>query len=80
MFRNPEQAASAYTVLEAYTKNVAYENFWDEKLGTIEVGKKADLAVLGQNILTCDPEEISETPVLYTIAGGKIVYQGEDIK
>ena len=80
MFRNPEQAVSAYTVLEAYTKNVAYENFWDEKLGTIEVGKKADLAVLGQNILTCDPEEISETPVLYTIAGGKIVYQGEDIK
>lgn len=80
MYRNPEQSVSAYTVLEAYTKNVAYENFWDEKLGTIETGKKADLAVLGQNILTCNPEEISETPVLYTIAGGKIVYKNDATK
>ena len=77
MYRAADQAITAYQALEAYTKNVAYENFWEDELGTIEVGKKADLVVLGDNILKCDPKAISDTPILYTIAGGQVVYEGK---
>ena len=75
MHRWAEQGLTAYQMLEAYTKNVAYENFEDSEIGTIEVGKKADLVVLGQNILKCDPTAISDTQVVYTISDGHIVYQ-----
>lgn len=74
LYRWREQGLTAYQMLEIYTKNVAYQNFMEEEIGTIEVGKKADLVVLGQNILTCDPKAISETEVVYTISNGKIVF------
>ena len=74
--RWPEQALTAYELLQAYTSNVAYENFQEELVGTIEVGKKADLVCLDTNILTCDPKQISDTAVLYTISDGRVVYEG----
>ena len=76
-FRTPDQALTVYEMLTAYTKNVAYENFWEDELGTVEVGKLADLTVLDQNILEIEPRLISDTKVLYTISDGRIVYSAD---
>ena len=76
MTRWPEQGLTPYQMLEAYTKNVAYENFMDDIIGTVEVGKFADLVVLDTNILEVDPKEISSAKVVYTISDGRIVYEG----
>ena len=75
MYRWPEQGITAYQALEAYTKNVAFENYMEDIVGTLEEGKFADITVLDQNILECDPKDIAETKVLYTISDGRIVYQ-----
>ena len=77
MYRWPEQAITAYQALEAYTKNVAYENYMEDKVGTLEEGKLADLTVLDQNILECGPKKISDTVVRYTISDGRIVYKAK---
>ena len=74
--RNAAQAATVYEMLEMYTTNAAYAAFLDDRVGTIEVGKKADLVVLGDNLLTCDVKAISDIPVVYTISNGRIVYEG----
>lgn len=76
MTRWPEQGLTAYQLLEAYTKNVAYQNFMDDIIGTVEVGKFADLVVLDTNILEVDAKAISDTRVVYTISDGRIVYEG----
>lgn len=76
MTRWPEQGLTAYQLLEAYTKNDAYQNFMDDIIGTVEVGKFADLVVLDTNILEVDPKEISSAKVVYTISDGRIVYEG----
>ena len=76
MYRWPEQALTPYEVLQAYTTNVAYENFFDDKVGTLEVGKKADIVCLDTNILTCDPKKISDARVLFTISDGRVVFEG----
>lgn len=76
MTRWPEQGLTAYQLLEACTKNDAYQNFMDDIIGTIEVGKFADLVVLDANILEVDPKEISSAKVVYTISDGRIVYEG----
>ena len=73
--RNADQAVTVYEMLEMYTSNGAYAAFLDDRVGTIEVGKRADLVVLSQNILTCDVKAISDTVVNYTISDGRIVYE-----
>ena len=73
--RNADQAVTVYEMLEMYTSNGAYAAFLDDRVGTIEVGKRADLVVLSQNILTCDVKAISDTIVNYTISDGRIVYE-----
>ena len=48
----------------------------DDIIGTVEVGKFADLVVLDTNILEADAKAISDTRVVYTISDGRIVYEG----
>lgn len=76
-FRNREQTVSVWEMLKAYTVNGAYAMKMDDLFGTIEVGKKADLVVLGKNILNCDVRCIADTKVCCTIMNGDIVYQAE---
>ena len=75
-YRWKEQGLTAYQMLEMYTKNVAYENFMDDIVGTIETGKKAYLVVIDRNILDVDPKQISEAKVVCTVSNGDIVYEG----
>ncbi len=73
----PEERISVEDAIKAYTLNTAYANFEEEIKGSIEVGKVADLAVLTNNLLEIEPEEILDTEVLYTVVGGTIVYEKE---
>ncbi len=48
--------------------------WWEDKIGSIEPGKLADLAVLDQDILTCPVDDIKKTKVLATMIDGKVVH------
>lgn len=48
--------------------------FRDDKAGSIEVGKNADLVVFSENMFEVEPEDISQVKVEMTIVGGEIVY------
>jgi predicted amidohydrolase YtcJ len=61
--------------IKGFTIWAAYGAFQEEVLGSIEVGKLADLTVLDKDILTAEPREILETQAVYTIVGGKIRYE-----
>lgn len=74
--RNPDQGVSVMNALKWYTTNGAYQMRMEDCIGTIAVGMKADLVVLGKNILTCDVKEISDVSVDYTISDGRIVFEG----
>jgi predicted amidohydrolase YtcJ len=69
------QAVSVMDGIRAYTINGAYAAFDEDKLGSVELGKYADLIVLSKDILSIPVEEILETEVILTIIDGKIVYQ-----
>lgn len=74
--RNPDQGVTPMEMLQCYTVNGAYEMKMEDLVGSIAVGKKADLAVLEHSILDCDAKEIAQTKVCCTIMNGKIVYEG----
>jgi len=71
----PREAMTRREALRAYTYNGAYSMFKERELGTLEAGKLADLVVLDHDILTAPAPEILATHVLYTVLGGKVVYQ-----
>ena len=64
------ERVTAEQMIEATTLNVAYQLLCDDRLGSITVGKEADLVVLKQDITVCDPEQIADTEVLRTMVGG----------
>jgi predicted amidohydrolase YtcJ len=65
--------------LSFYTTSAAIHCYMEDKIGSIEVGKYADLAIWNINPLTCDTEELKELTCLKTMIEGKIVYTRADI-
>ena len=61
-------------VIKMHTINAAYEMHQEKARGSLEVGKDADLIVLDQNLFRIRPTQISETHVLMTMLGGRVVY------
>ena len=62
--------------IRVYTWNGAYLSKDEDKLGSIEPGKLADLIIIDRDITSVSPEELLETNVLMTIVDGKTVYAG----
>lgn len=73
----PSERVTVEQMIESFTINGAYAIFMEDQIGSLEVGKKADLVVLSQNILEIDPRQIHNTIALLTYFGGKEVYRSE---
>jgi predicted amidohydrolase YtcJ len=73
----PEEKITVEDAVRAFTHGSAYAAFSDDRVGTLEAGKLADLAVLSQDIFRADPLAIGKTRVTMTMVGGKIVYRAE---
>jgi hypothetical protein len=72
----PEERITVEDAVKAYTRGSAYAAFAENQVGTLEVGKLADLAVLSQDIFTAQPKDIGGTRVTMTMVGGRTVYPG----
>jgi predicted amidohydrolase YtcJ len=70
----PEQRIDLPAAIAAFTINAAFVNRLDDRTGSIEVGKSADLAVLDRNLFDIPVSEISDTQVLVTLFEGKAVH------
>ncbi len=71
---NVGQQISRMEALRLYTTGSAWFTFDDEDLGSIEVGKLADLVVVSDDYLTVPDEEIRTLSSVLTLIGGKVVY------
>jgi len=76
----PDQRLTIEEAIEATTKGPAWASFEEDIKGTLTAGKLADIAVLDTDLIEAgnnDPAKLLEAKVLYTIVGGKVVYQGQ---
>ena len=73
----PEQAITPYEALRAVTVDAAWQYFEEDRKGTLEEGKLADLVILSDNPLAIDPMTIKDIVVLETLKEGETVYRAE---
>jgi predicted amidohydrolase YtcJ len=71
----PEEAITREEAIRLYTSAAARYAFAEEKVGSIEPGKHADLVILSGDPLTAAPEELKRIQALRTIVGGRTVYE-----
>ncbi len=72
--RSADQMPSREEALRMYSINAAWFSFDEDKRGSLEVGKYADLAVLSDDYMTVPVEKVGEITSLLTLLGGKAVY------
>jgi predicted amidohydrolase YtcJ len=71
----PEERLTVRQAVDAYTRGAAYSAFFEHRVGTLEPGKEADLAVLSQDIFSVPSSDIGKTDVVMTLVGGRVVYE-----
>ncbi|MEO9869562.1 amidohydrolase [Ekhidna sp.] len=73
----PAEKMTREQALKSYTLDAAYAAFRENRKGSIEVGKWADLTILDQDIMTIPEDEILDLNVMMTIIAGEVVYEAE---
>lgn len=72
---HPEQIITRQEAIRLYTINNAFLSFEEDRKGSLEPGKLADMIVVDRDLLECPLEDIPQTQVEKTYLGGRLVYQ-----
>src|SRR6266446_1692264 len=72
--RGPEETPNRAEALRFYTQGSAWFSRDENRRGSLEAGKLADLAVLSKDYMTVPVNQVGGTESLLTMVGGKIVY------
>ncbi|WP_421937540.1 amidohydrolase [Phenylobacterium sp.] len=71
----PQEALSRAEALKLFTSNAAYARFSEGELGTIQVGRIADLSGFSVDLMTAPEAAIPKGHAVLTVVGGKVVYR-----
>jgi len=71
----PEERLTREEALRGFTLDAAYSLFWEKEIGSLEVGKRADLVVYGKDPMRVPDAELATVPIDYTLVDGRTVYQ-----
>ena len=72
----PEEKVTRQEALKMFTIWPAYASFEENKLGTIEVGKRADFSAFKTDLMTAPGPEILTSEPLFTMVNGKMAFDG----
>ncbi|MDH4092055.1 MAG: amidohydrolase [Cyclobacteriaceae bacterium] len=75
---NARETVSRIEMIKAYTINAAKLLLMDKKIGSIEPGKQADFVLVDRDVLAVDENLIKHTQIIWTMFGGKIVFNAKD--
>lgn len=71
----PDERLSREETLKSFTWNAAYAAHAEKDLGSLEVGKLADMVLFDTDVMSVEPREILRARPLLTIIGGEIVFE-----
>jgi predicted amidohydrolase YtcJ len=72
---HPEEALTREEALRVFTSGAAYARFAEKELGSISVGKQADLSAFSVDLMTAPAADIPKGHAVLTVVDGEVVYQ-----
>ena len=72
------EAVDIHTALRSYTAWGSRQMFLEDKIGTLEAGKRADIAVWDRDLYSVSSEQIKDLKCLMTLLNGEVVYSSQD--
>jgi predicted amidohydrolase YtcJ len=75
---HPSERLSRKEALYGYTQGAAYAAFMEEEVGSITPGKRADFAVLSQDLMRVPDEALLDTEVVATYLDGALIHSTPD--
>ncbi|HEV2399502.1 MAG TPA: amidohydrolase family protein [Candidatus Sulfotelmatobacter sp.] len=74
------EAVDIHTALRSYTAWGARQMFLENKIGSLEVGKRADIAVWDRDLYSVPTEQVKDMKCLMTLVDGEVVYSAAGAK
>jgi hypothetical protein len=71
----PDERVDLDTAIRMHTINGAYAEFAEDRKGSIEVGKYADLTLLSEDIRSVEVNALRDLPIAMTLVEGEVVYE-----
>ena len=71
----PSHSLSVEEALRCYTSSASRAVHREDQVGTLEIGKFADLVILNQDPFTIPKEKVGATKADYTIVAGRVVFE-----
>ena len=71
----PGERLTREEALRGFTLDAAWSLFLDKEVGSLEVGKRADLVVFARDPMTIPEAEIPKAEIDYTLVDGQIVHE-----
>jgi predicted amidohydrolase YtcJ len=72
-----DETLTRQEALVAHSRSNAYLFFQEKNLGSLEIGKQADLVVLDRDYMTVPPAQIKDIRPTLTMVGGRVVYRAD---
>ena len=72
------EAVDIHTALRSYTAWGARQMFLENRIGTLEAGKKADIAIWDRDLYAIGRDEVKDLKCLMTLVDGEVVYSAPD--
>jgi predicted amidohydrolase YtcJ len=69
-----------HTALRSYTVWAARQLFLEDRIGSIEVGKDADLAVWDRDLYSVTPDALRDLKCQMTVMAGRVVYRAGGLR
>jgi predicted amidohydrolase YtcJ len=71
----PGERLTREEALRGFTLDAAWSLFLDQEVGSLEIGKRADLTVFARDPMTVPEIEIPRAAIDYTLVDGKVVFE-----
>jgi predicted amidohydrolase YtcJ len=72
---NPDEALTRSEALKMFTLWPAIASFQENEIGSIVVGKQADLSIFDIDLMTADEVDIPKGKALLTVVAGEVIYR-----
>jgi predicted amidohydrolase YtcJ len=74
-----EERVTLGQMLKSFTRNGAFAARLEDRLGSLEAGKVADVVVLDRDLFEIAPEQVGEAKVLLTLFEGREIYRAPEL-